>query len=152
MSTVKDGFVPGSARVCRLRSDLNPLHKSLILFSKIEGNRLRVTIFTAHTSNHLKTQIAHDWAAEPDNLSTCNGATHAIGNNDKQSADAIVDRPHVSGLYPVLASRSDHPGLSDMEWKNDVLHWRIGTLNERWSQSLEYSVWRLSLYRKHGLR
>ena len=71
------------------------------------------------------------WTAKLGNVGTSKGATHAIDSNYKRFADANMDRPHGSGLYPVLASRSDHTGLSYMEWKNDVLYWKIGILEKR---------------------
>ncbi len=71
------------------------------------------------------------WTAKLGSVGTSKGATHAIDNNYKRFADANMDRPHGSGLYPVLASRSDHTGLSYMEWKNDVLYWKIGILEKR---------------------
>lgn len=75
--------------------------------------------------------MAHLWAAELDNPGTGTGATHAIASSKKRSADTDMDRPHGPGLYPVLAYRIDHTGLSHMERKNDVLHWKIGVLEER---------------------
>ncbi len=71
------------------------------------------------------------WTAELGNVGTSKGETHATDNNCKRFADANMDRPHGSGLYPVLASRSDNTGLSYMEWKNDVLYWKIGILEKR---------------------
>ena len=71
------------------------------------------------------------WTAKLGNVGTSKGATHAIDSNYKRFADANMDRPHGSGLYPVLASRSDCTGLSYMERKNDVLYWKIGILEKR---------------------
>ena len=78
------------------------------------------------------------WTAELGNVGTNKGATHATDDNFKRFADANMDRPHGTGLYPLLASRSDFTGLSYMEWKDDVLHWKIRTLEKRWLQKLAY--------------
>ena len=83
------------------------------------------------------------WTSKLDNVGSNKGATHAIDNNYKRFADANMDRPHGTGLYLILASRSDFTGLSYMEWKNDVLHWKIGTLEKRWVQTLAYSAPRI---------
>ena len=71
------------------------------------------------------------WTAKLGSVGTSKGATHAIDSNDKRFADANMDRPHRSGLYPVLAYRPDYTGLFYRERKNDVLYWKIGILEKR---------------------
>ncbi len=51
------------------------------------------------------------WTAKLGSVGTSKGENHAIDNNYERFADANMDRPHGSGLYPVLASRSDYTGL-----------------------------------------